>query len=370
MSRVAIVARKWRAEDVGISLQLHPILRESNSVVYIISPYYAGNLDKNEDSREERPMRFSKGVVHRVTAYVYLQARIAAKILMSRKEVDVLIFHVGGDLLLPMLTAKVLRKQIIILTSGSISAASRFSRQGFSHVLEAAEKINLLLCDNVVAYTDSCVGCFDLERYAGKIIISNPYFVDVDQFQVKIDFRLRPHAIGYLGRLTEEKGVFNLARSLTLVKNKADRPMTIIVGDGALREDLEAFLKKNGLEDSVSFLGWREHDDLPSILNSLRLLILPSYTEGLPNAILEAMACGTPVLATSVGGIPDVIKDKETGFIMKDNSPECIAESIVRALQDPHLEDISRNSRELVAREYSFQGAVKRWKKVQEAMSK
>ena len=66
------------------------------------------------------------------------------------------------------------------------------------------------------------------------------------------------------------------------------------------------------------------------------------------------MACGTPVLATSVGAIPDVIKDGETGFIMEDNSPECIAKNVRRALEHPELEKIVKNERELVEKGFVY----------------
>ena len=78
------------------------------------------------------------------------------------------------------------------------------------------------------------------------------------------------------------------------------------------------------------------------------------------------MACGTPVLATSVGSAPDLIKDGETGFIMKDNSPECIAENVTRALNYPDLDRIVKNARELVEREFAYDAAVERYRKILE----
>ena len=69
------------------------------------------------------------------------------------------------------------------------------------------------------------------------------------------------------------------------------------------------------------------------------------------------MHCGTPVLATSVGAIPSIIKDGETGFIMKDNSPECIAENVIRALNGPNLNEIAKNARALVERDFTYEAA-------------
>jgi glycosyltransferase involved in cell wall biosynthesis len=111
-------------------------------------------------------------------------------------------------------------------------------------------------------------------------------------------------------------------------------------------------------------LRWIPHDELPRYLNELKLLILPSYTEGLPTGVLEAMACGTLVLATPVGAIPDVIKDGETGFIMENNSPECIAENVEKVLNCPNLDEIVKSARELVVKEFTYETAVDRYRKM------
>ena len=108
--------------------------------------------------------------------------------------------------------------------------------------------------------------------------------------------------------------------------------------------------------------GWISHEDLPDYLNRLRLLIIPSYSEGLPNIMLEAMACGTPVLATPVGAIPDIIKDGETGFIMENNTPACIAENINRVLKDTNLEKIAADAKKVVEENFTFESSVKTWK--------
>ncbi|HJH26732.1 MAG TPA: hypothetical protein C5S37_08160 [Methanophagales archaeon] len=123
---------------------------------------------------------------------------------------------------------------------------------------------------------------------------------------------------------------------------------------------------KMNLNDKVKLTGWIPHDELPEYLNDLKLVVLPSYTEGLPNIMLEAIACGTPVLATPVGAVLDTIKDGETGFIMENNSPECVAKNVMRALYYPNLDEIVKNAREFVEEEFTYEAAFERYKKVLE----
>jgi glycosyltransferase involved in cell wall biosynthesis len=137
----------------------------------------------------------------------------------------------------------------------------------------------------------------------------------------------------------------------------------LIGGDGQLRSDVENYLREKNL-DNVNLVGWIPHEKLPNYLNQLKLIVLPSYTEGLPNIMLEAMACGTPVLATPVGSMVDVIKDCETGFIMENNSPECITNNVIRALEYPDIDIVAKNAKEFVMKEFTFERTFVTYKKI------
>lgn len=131
-----------------------------------------------------------------------------------------------------------------------------------------------------------------------------------------------------------------------------------------MRNSIEKYVIDRQLNRKIKILGWISHDRLPIYLNELKLLVLPSYTEGLPNIMLEAMACGTPVLATSVGSIPDIISDGFTGFLLKENSPQNVADNILRALEHPDLHRVADKARDLVRIHFTYEAAVERYKKV------
>ena len=114
----------------------------------------------------------------------------------------------------------------------------------------------------------------------------------------------------------------------------------------------------------VAIAGKVSHEAMPGYLNESKLAVLPSCGEGLPNVVLEAMACGAIVLATPVGAVPDLIKDAETGFIMEDNSPECIARNVIRVLNHPDIGEISRRARILIEKEFTCERAVARFRHI------
>jgi glycosyltransferase involved in cell wall biosynthesis len=236
----------------------------------------------------------------------------------------------------------------------------------FLKIFKNIEYISYLFSDRIIVYSPGLISQWNLEPYRHKILIAHRHFLDFNTFTVTTPLPDRPPLIGYIGRLSGEKGVQHFAQALPAVLSDRQDLRVLIGGDGPLKELIEASLQKGGVTARVDLPGWISHDDLPRYLNQLRLLVLPSYTEGLPNIMLEAMACGTPVLATPVGAIPDVIIDGKTGFIMENNSPECIAENVKRALDSPDLERIAEAGRRFVEENFTFESTVTRWKEVLE----
>ncbi|WP_273277820.1 glycosyltransferase family 4 protein [Methanothrix soehngenii] len=262
-----------------------------------------------------------------------------------------------------MIAAKMLNNKVYWLLPSKISLLSKDMSSKLTAVLS---KICYNICSKIILYSPSLVSCWNLEPYCHKILIAHEHFLNFNTLILTTPFPDRHPLIGYIGRLSGEKGVQHFAQALPAILGHRQDLRALIGGDGQLKVSITSSLQRRGIADRVDIPGWISHDDLPGYLNQLRLLVLPSYTEGLPNIMLEAMACGTPVLATPVGAIPDVIIDGNTGFLMENNSPECIAENVVRALEHPDLEGIAKRARALVEREFTFEKAVERWRNVLE----
>lgn len=300
------------------------------------------------------------GIFSRVINYTFTQLKLSLELARLSKKVNLWIFFIGAEgLVLPMLTARLWRRRTVLVLSGFPAKVAKEEKATLFRMTDLLLKINLALSNRIIAYSERIVAEHNLEKYRNKISIAQEHFLDFNKFKIQRPLSQRDNLVAYIGRLSEGKGILNFIEALSRILDKRSGISFLIGGDGALRGRVEEHLDKASLSSQVKFVGWIPHDELPGYLNEMKLLVLPSYTEALPNIILEAMACGTPVLATPVGAIPDVIKDGETGFIMENNSPDCIARNIIRALSHPNLEEITDNARALVTKEYTFEAAVK-----------
>jgi glycosyltransferase involved in cell wall biosynthesis len=141
--------------------------------------------------------------------------------------------------------------------------------------------------------------------------------------------------VGTIGALTKEKGHLYLLRAALKVIRICPEAIFLLVGDGIERPGLEKTASYLGIKDSVIFAGMRK--DVPEILSVLNVFALPSLNEGLPMALLEAQGAQIPVVATSVGAIPDVLQDGVTGILIPPKDPQAMAEAIIMILSDKKL---------------------------------
>ena len=139
--------------------------------------------------------------------------------------------------------------------------------------------------------------------------------------------------VGYVGRLVPIKDLETLVRGVALARPRLPGIRLLIAGDGDERPALEARVKELGLDDCVEFLGWR--GDLAALYRRMHVFALTSINEGTPVSLIEAMAAGVPVVATSVGGVPDVVEDGVTGLLLPPRQPEAVASAIVATVTQP-----------------------------------
>lgn len=299
---------------------------------------------------------------------LFMQLRICRRLAQILRKIDVVILFARDPFPLPVLLAKLFHKAVIIIPAGLVSHLNKIegldmvTRYFIYNIHRALEHIVFMLADQIAVESLHVTGFYGLDRFRKKIHVCGGPTVDITEFSVRRALRERENVIGYIGGITAAKGVANLVEAIPLIAKENGNVKFLLVGEGNLLEDMKKATRRYGLEDRVTFTGWISYDDLPEYFNRVHLFVLPSYTEGLPQVVEEAMCCGTPVLATPVGGVPDLIKDGETGFIMEDNSPESIAKNAARALKHPRLEEIAQNARKLIEREYSYEAVVGRWR--------
>lgn len=155
----------------------------------------------------------------------------------------------------------------------------------------------------------------------------------------------------FVGRLHPVKGTQYLLGAMSIVHRELPEAKLILVGDGEEREHLETLTDNLGIRECVEFAGRVPHERVEDYMNQAEVFVLSSLSEGFPVTILEAMACGLPVVATRVGGVPDIIKNGTNGYLVDTMNQEQIAEALLNLLQDKQLrKDISENNREGVRR--------------------
>jgi len=141
----------------------------------------------------------------------------------------------------------------------------------------------------------------------------------------------------FIGRMVREKGIDVLIRSLALLPSEYDELHVIIAGDGPERSHLETLAKELGVDSRLKFLGMVDRPMVHRLLERCRFLVVPSRSEGFAIVNVEALSHSKPVIACEVGGIPEIVKDGETGLLVKTDDPEALAKALMALWSDPEM---------------------------------
>jgi glycosyltransferase involved in cell wall biosynthesis len=304
-----------------------------------------------------------------ITKLVWVLLRACWAVVLTRRQVDVVLCFQGSYYAPVLLCARLLGKKTVSFEPGNDLVFARKAYhgvvgQGIVWVMSAMRWLTRSLCDVCAIESMSLVEQIGLEPHLAKVRVGNLY-VDTDYYRSTTPFYERGNIVGFIGRLSHAKGVAALLEAAAMLKGSGLRVR--IVGDGPLKDEVEAALRQPGMSH-VELFCWGDDQAVVEHLNSFRLMVLPAELEGLPNTVLEAMACGTAVLATPVGGIPDLIHDNVTGFVLPDCRPATIAEHIRQAMVHPQIAEIAQVGHDYVAQRYSLSASSAKWQKIMEEL--
>jgi len=169
--------------------------------------------------------------------------------------------------------------------------------------------------------------------------------------------------LSYTGRLRPEKGHQYLLEAIFEIKDQYTNIVLLLIGDGVLRSDLEALTRQLNIENKVRFLGDRK--DIPELLSATDIYVHPSVVEGFGISIIEAMAAGLPVIATNVGGIPEIITNGENGILVPPENPQALAEAISDLIEHPDKRKaLAENGKQRVVTNFTDEIMVKKYMEV------
>jgi teichuronic acid biosynthesis glycosyltransferase TuaC len=178
---------------------------------------------------------------------------------------------------------------------------------------------------------------------------------DRNAIRNKMQLSAQDKVIIFVGGIVRSKGIYELVNAFINLVNKYKHLHLIILGNGPEYTTIKNIAFFKGLTNKIHLAGNIPHDEISQWLSASDIFVLPSYNEGLPNAVLEAMACSLPVVATKVGGIPEAIEDGQSGMLILKEDTDSLRKAICHLLNNEELaKQMGRNGRRIVEQQFSW----------------
>lgn len=161
----------------------------------------------------------------------------------------------------------------------------------------------------------------------------------------------------FVGRLVEEKGTMHLVKAMKKILSSVPEATLTIVGDGECRSDLKQYIQKNKLDNKVLLVGKKGNKEILNYYKDAKVVVVPSiYPDNLPTVCIEAMSVGKPIVASTIGGLPELVEDGKTGYLVEPGNEDQLAEKIIQVLSNKtHTEQMSKQARTKAEQMFSIE---------------
>jgi glycosyltransferase involved in cell wall biosynthesis len=198
--------------------------------------------------------------------------------------------------------------------------------------------VQFTLNKSEMVFSTSHVMAYETNLYTNKSVFVTPFGVDLTRFKPMSEIKSSDmKIIGTVKALSDKYGIGDLIRAFAIVKEKSTEQLKLlIVGDGPQKEEYEKLVKDLGISDCTTFTGKIPNTEVPSYINKMHIFAVPSTenSESFGVAAVESMACGVPVVVSDVGGLPEVVRNGVTGYVVPKESPNQLAEKFLFLLEN------------------------------------
>lgn len=275
---------------------------------------------------------------------------------LQEKKIDIMFLNMSQDLKFGGITGKLAGLDRIIYRRGlAVPIKDKFyNKYLFNNCLTNVIANSIAVKNSLLKNTDNW-----FEKDKIDIIYNG---VDLDKIELELDknknnlreeFNLKPEdlLISKIGRLTEQKGHDYLFKALTIVKNDYAKFKVLIVGKGDLEKELKNKVSKYNLKNNIIFTGFR--NDIYNILDQSDFLVHTALWEGCPNTLLEAMALGTPIVASDISSVKEILIKEKVGYLAQNKNPKDIAEKILKMINSQNRNQFSLNAKKLIKNKFT-----------------
>ena len=285
---------------------------------------------------------------------------------LRKKKIDVIFLNLSQDLKFGATAAKLAGVKKIIYRRGlEIPIKNRFyTKIIFEHCLTDIIANSHSIKETILRNTSSWLSGERIKIVYNGIKLDEIEKKRDSKSNIREEFSIKKdiHLMANVGRLTEQKGHRYLFEALKLVKKEIREFKLLVVGKGELESELMKQVEDLGLSENIIFTGFRE--DVINILDQVDFLVHTALWEGCPNIILEAMAVSTPVVATDISSVREIVINNETGYLARTKNPEDIAEKIIKMIRTAEKEKMGQNARRLIETKFDFREKVTEIEKI------